>query len=316
MASIKVAQINLQHKRTATMNLCRIMQTGLASIALVQEPYFRKGQLYLGKLLNPTFTAFSKFGLTNPRKMPRACIVVNNSINACLIPELTTRDICAISVECSVDNVTKKYVYCSAYMPHDESSPTDDFKLVVSYCDTKSFPLIVGSDANAHHVIWGSSDINPRGSSLMEYLCSTALGILNIGNRPTFVCSNREEVLDITLCSNRISHELENWHVSDEVSLSDHSYIFFDHLNFSLNIMKYRNPRTTNWDLYGEILATRFHGFSPTVESPADLDDAVEITNSFIVGAYEEACPLRIVKASRGNPCTVFEKAVFTIKIQ
>lgn len=302
MTTIKIAQINLQHKRTATINLCRLMQNGKSHVALVQEPYFRKGNFYLGNLVNPTFATFSKSGMTSSRVMPRACVLVNNAIVASLISEITTRDVCAVTIDVTVGDLNRKYVYCSVYLPHDEPSPTDDFKKVIAYCDTKGLPLIVSSDANAHHIIWGSSDINPRGSSLMEYLSSTNLAILNTGNRPTFMVSSREEVLDITLCTNRISHELDNWHVSDEESLSDHRYIFFEHLNVTSQTLSFRNPRSTDWDLYSDLLATKFHGYSPTIETPNDLDDAVDITTSYIIEAYEEACPLRSIKTTRGTP--------------
>lgn len=278
------------------------MQNGAAQVALVQEPYFRRGNFYLGNLVDPVFATFSKLEMANSRSMPRACVLVNKAIVATLISELTTRDVCAVTIDVSVGDLNRKYVYCSVYLPHDEPSPTDDFKRVVVHCVTKGLPLIVGSDANAHHIIWGSSDINLRGSSLMEYLSSTDLGLLNIGNRPTFMVSNREEVLDITLCSNRISHELTNWHVSDEESLSDHRYIFFEHSNVTAQTLRFRNPRSTNWELYIELVATKFHGYSPSIENPSDLDDAVDTTTSYIMEAFEEACPLRSVKTTRGTP--------------
>ncbi|XP_062712124.1 uncharacterized protein LOC134289731 [Aedes albopictus] len=242
VATVRRAQINLQHKRTATINLCKLMQNGSAQVALVQEPYFRKGNLYLGNFVNPEFATFSKHEMANSRVMPRAFVLVNNAIVATHISELTTRDVCAITIDVSVENLNRKYVYCSVYLPHDEPSPTDAFKQVIAYCTSKGLPLIVGSDANAHHIIWGSSDINLRGSSLMEYLSSTDLALLNIGNRPSFVVSAREKVSDITLCSSRISHEVTNWHVSDKESLYDHRYIFIEHLNVTSHTLRFRNP--------------------------------------------------------------------------
>lgn len=172
MSAIKVLQVNIQHKRTAAMNLCRIIQAGTANIALVQEPYFRHGRFYVGNLVNPHFISLSKEGMTNPRVMPRACILLSSVLNGTLVPSLTTRDICVVLINVKVENVDRQYVYCSAYFPHDMDSPLEDLKKVVSHCDQNNLPLIVGSDANAHHIIWGSSDINPRGSALMEYLCS------------------------------------------------------------------------------------------------------------------------------------------------
>ena len=65
---------------------------------------------------------------------------------------------------------------------------------VVDYCDKNKLQLIIGCDANAHHIIWGSTDINPR-ECLMEYLVSTNLNILNKSHHPTFGTSNRKEEL-------------------------------------------------------------------------------------------------------------------------
>jgi hypothetical protein len=56
----------------------------------------------------------------------------------------------------------------------------------------------------------------------MECLVSTNLNILNKGNKPTFVISNRKEVTDLTLGTDKIGDLVTNWHVSDEISLSDH----------------------------------------------------------------------------------------------
>jgi hypothetical protein len=61
----------------------------------------------------------------------------------------------------------------------------------------------------------------------MEYLVNTNLSILNKGNEPTFVISNRKEVIDLTLGIDKIRDLVTNWHVSDEISLSDHRYILF-----------------------------------------------------------------------------------------
>jgi hypothetical protein len=63
--------------------------------------------------------------------------------------------------------------------------------------------LITGYDANAHHIIWGSTDINPWGECLTEYVVRTDLNIVNQGNDPTFVISKRKEVRDLTLTTDK-----------------------------------------------------------------------------------------------------------------
>jgi hypothetical protein len=44
-------------------------------------------------------------------------------------------------------------------------------------------------------------------------------------NEPTFVVSNRKEVTDVALGTNKIRKLASNWHESGEPFLSDHGYI-------------------------------------------------------------------------------------------
>jgi hypothetical protein len=81
----------------------------------------------------------------------------------------------------------------------------------------------------------------------MEYLVSSKLNILNRGNEPTFVVNNGQEVIDLTLGTNRIGDLVSNWHVSDDPSLSDHRYICFQIHNIKVEQSTYRNPKRTNW---------------------------------------------------------------------
>ncbi|PNF41013.1 hypothetical protein B7P43_G08809 [Cryptotermes secundus] len=79
--------------------------------------------------------------------------------------------------------------------------------------------IYVNHHINVYHTLWGSTDINPREECLMEYLVSSNLNILHQGNEPTFVICNGQEVIDLTLGTNKIGNLISNWHVSDEPSL-------------------------------------------------------------------------------------------------
>jgi hypothetical protein len=95
----------------------------------------------------------------------------------------------------------KELIVSSAYLPYDSDEPplSKGLKEAIDYCSSNQLQLIVGCDANAHHIIWGSTDINQQGECLTEYLVSKNLSILNKGNESTFVISNRKEVIDLTL---------------------------------------------------------------------------------------------------------------------
>jgi hypothetical protein len=66
------------------------------------------------------------------------------------------------------------------------------------------------------HGARGSRDINSRGAAMLEYLFVIHLDILNRGNEPTFVNRVRRQVIDISLTSSNIWHEVQNWRVPSE----------------------------------------------------------------------------------------------------
>jgi len=86
-------------------------------------------------------------------------------------------------------------------------------------CRAGGTHLIVSCDANSHHTSWESMNINNRGESLFNYIMANGLDIMNRGNRPTFVTSNRQEVIDITIATLYAGNFMKDWHVTDEVSL-------------------------------------------------------------------------------------------------
>ena len=88
-------------------------------------------------------------------------------------------------------------------------------------------PTIVGTDANAHHIIWGSFDINPRGEDLLAYCASADLNFCNVSNKPTFRSKTREEVLDLTLVNRCAWDRVVGRPVSNVLSFSDHMCIRF-----------------------------------------------------------------------------------------
>jgi hypothetical protein len=100
-----------------------------------------------------------------------------------------------------VDGIYRDVIIGSAYMPYDSEDlpPQEKIKRLVAYAKDKGLELLLGCDANSHHEVWGSTNINPRGESLLDFIMRTRLHILNTGKEPTFLESRRQEVLDITV---------------------------------------------------------------------------------------------------------------------
>ena len=113
---------------------------------------------------------------------------------------------------------------------------------VVAYAKDKGLELLLGCDANSHHEVWGSTDINPRGESLLDFIMRTGLQILNRGKEPTFLDSRRQEVLDITLCTRGLEGLVRHWRISSEPSGSDHRQICFTLDQIQIEKKWGRNP--------------------------------------------------------------------------
>jgi hypothetical protein len=135
--------------------------------------------------------------------------------------QFCSRDVKTVRVTYIRGGSKRELIVTLAYLPYDSDKPPllKGLREVIDYCSRNKLQLIVGCDVKAHHIIWGSMDINPRGECLMEYLVSTNLNILNKGDKPTFVISNRKEVTDLTLGTDKIGDFMSNWHVFDEISL-------------------------------------------------------------------------------------------------
>lgn len=81
-------------------------------------------------------------------------------------------------------------------------------------------------------------------------ILSTNFNILNKGNEPIFIISDRKEVTQLTLVTNKTADMVNIWHVSDEISLSDHRNKVFQVGDLGVTKPTYCNPKTTNWESY------------------------------------------------------------------
>ena len=93
---------------------------------------------------------------------------------------------------------------CSLYLP--PVLPNADLLTELESLHSQlSSPFVVLTDANAHHVSWGSTDSNARGSLIADWLENTNLNLLNSGE-PTYISSGGQfSHIDLSICSNNMS---------------------------------------------------------------------------------------------------------------
>ena len=190
-------------------------------------------------------------------------------------------------------------------MPHDAtaSHPSNTLCTLLQEANNQNVPVIIGADANSHHQIWGSTNTNSRGESLFDFIISNNLAISNRGEEPTFITTNRREVLDITLVSESISNTIRDWKVLEECSHSDHRYITFNIDRSTVtNTEPFINRKRTNWEEFRSALAERLDFNPPTITNIDDLEDAVMKFNSAYEAAAKIACTPVLVRGKVKPP--------------
>jgi len=144
----------------------------------------------------------------------------------------------------------------------------------------------------------GSTNINNRGESLFNYIMAKGLDIMNRGNKPTFVTSNRQEVIDFTIATVYAGNFIKDWHVTEEVSCSDHRYIRFTVMDIDRSVEVYRNPRRTDWESCRTGLLGCLCNMTDKTSNFTDLETAAKQFQDAVVFAYNENCPLTVRRSN------------------
>ncbi len=143
------------------------------------------------------------------------------------------------------NNKDETLILASFYMPHDDEALPAEFRRLADAAEK--------GDANAYNTVWGSSDTNDRGESLLNFILISNLAIANRGEEPTYMGPISKNILDVKLHTITIINA-EDSEVLRKHSFSDHNYVEyqvkFSALNKSEN---FRNLKNTNWDLYRKI---------------------------------------------------------------
>jgi len=294
-SEIPITQINLHHSKGASAILARSMAAMQTGISLIQEPWLLKNAV-MG------LRGCGNLYYTRSESKSRTC-VITKGLNATFLPQLSGEDLTAIQLRINLENGRFLDVLVgSAYMAYDSKEhPPLLVKKLVAYAEERGLELLLGCDANSHHVAWGSTGINPRGEDLHDFVMGSRLVILNRGTEPTFLDCRRQEVIDITICTEGVSELVGDWRVSNEPSGSDHRLIGYT-IRHSREIIWARNPRNTNWEGYRQELSDRLSKAPTRFHDKDDLDRAAQCLTEAISDAYEANSPLRLKNNSTRLP--------------
>jgi ribonuclease HI len=236
------------------------------------------------------------------RNTPRACIVFKKGLDFLPLDEFCTPDLVTCSIDVNIEDVKHKLIVCSAYHAAKNDVIPEQLQGIIKRCKTENRELIYCCDANAHHTCWGDKKDDERGDVILQFLASHNLDFLNRGDEPTFsktiTTENgeplekpifQETCIDLTITTPMIGEKINDWHVSNKPTLSDHRYIIFSVDNLTTKTKKFRNPRRTKWTIFNKVLAKEMEEQFIFIRNTEELNTAAEDLTSKIVKAYKIA---------------------------
>ena len=94
---------------------------------------------------------------------------------------------------------------------------------------TKGEKLLIGTDSNCRSTAWHDVTTNDRGRMMEDFVASNQLHIINEERTlKTFQGSRGESNIYLTIANNKMLANIQKWDISEEESVSDHSFIKFN----------------------------------------------------------------------------------------
>jgi ribonuclease HI len=215
---IRCMQVNLQHSRTATDNLMKLIQQDLTDIVLVQEPYIIQNKL-------AGITRTHRTYITNEERSRATIVIANEEIDAIIIKQLCDRD----TIVAEVRYKSIRFLAASMYFDITEDINCSIAKIEEILKLSTGTGIIIGIDSNSRSQAWHDKQTNARGRTLEEYLSSRDLNIMNEESELTTYQSTRgRSNIDVTITNNSLLKILTDWQISTDDSLSDHNIIKFN----------------------------------------------------------------------------------------
>jgi len=158
---------------------------------------------------------------------------------------------------------------------------------------------IVGCDANSQHTSKGNMNINNRGESLLNQIMANGLDIMNRGNKHTFITYNRQDVIEITILTVDVGNFTKDWHLTEEVSCSDHTYFRFIVTGIERSVEDYRNKCRTDWGSFRTDLLGCLCDMIDKISNLTDNETASKQFQDAIFLTYNEKFPFTMRKNNR-----------------
>ena len=196
----------------------------------------------------------------------------------------------AVAVHLKLGNLS--FIAVSLYLPPNDPQITlNNLENLVT--ELSPSPVVLLGDFNAHHTMWGSMSVSPRGQIIEKFLDTHSLCFLNDCS-PTFQSRSYRSLsaIDLSVTSAHLTQHFQ-WTVSSDPLFSDHFPI-----SISIPSLTYLPPVPTiqkwktelaDWTKFNDKLGEKLH------DAPPDM-------TSFLSALYDTAVDIIPRSKSNSNP--------------
>jgi len=302
--TIKIVQINTARTATANEDLLIYAQREKIDIALMQEPYVRRGRL-IGLEASPIRIILSPGVQQRGAKNilhGAAIVIFNPAITVLARNDLTCDNFAVATISAGND---KEINLISAYFKYREPTKelTQTLRSISRACGDRT---LVGADINAFSKNWFSKATDKRGLIVEDMIAEEQLILANKKD-PLFTFSGPrgENNIDITLSTKDIANELEGWEVIHGEITSDHRLIRYSiGKGESFTKLKCKKRYVTekaNWQTFNSELTLEVNLVEHDLRH-ADLETRTELLMQAISNAADKSMPKRRIKTKQQPP--------------
>ena len=214
---LKIAQINLQHKRTANDILMDTVKETKTDIVLITEPY-------ISKITNSIPGVSHEFEQHHQGYGSLSAIIIRKNVSHFRITEFETKKLTVIKIN---NPRCQKLIIASLYCPRGDEQIAEEMKKLTEKELKEEAKGVIGLDSNAHSVLVGYDSSDKRAQEWEEFMAENELIIHNNKHSHTFENTRGfTSKIDWTITTSSMAESITNWKVREDIeTLSDHNWI-------------------------------------------------------------------------------------------
>lgn len=294
---IRLVQANMQHCINATSELYALFKSKHLDFLLLQEPYAIKPGPLNSRTTpweTPGFGLQTQIACVRSERPGAAIVLCNPAYKMLFIPQLSSSH-CAVAQILTPE--TSFYVVSHYFQPKIslEEHLTHLEKALLALHGEQ---VLVGLDANARSMLWGSGETNRRGEKLEKLIKSLQLNVENTPGEPSTYYSTRgESNIDVTLTT-KVTKIVKEWRVRpDWIPSSDHRAIDIRLRDETLiNAVEAAGPlrfniKKADWETFESQIKARTKSELSTMklESSQDVESMAESLGKIIITSCEKS---------------------------